>query len=126
MTLPEQVARAILTEGQFWLVLVQPARFTKGRLVDSLDEVLRSLNVDIVTSVRGRPLSLGGFDLMNKRPGAMFRYVPAGSAYLLRFKDQGYKPGLTKMQEIHDTCCLGDEKERRMGFGHVMIGRVFS
>ena len=76
-------------------------------------------------SVVGKPVPLGGFDLEKRRPANMYRYVPAGSAYLMEFKGQRLQDAAAGLQATHNSCCLGDEKERRMGFGHVMIGRVF-
>lgn len=123
LSLPEEVAQAIGKEGRFWLVLVQPARFSGGWKPDFDADGVGELRVKLVTAVVGSSQPIGGFDLANQRPHALWSYVPGGSAYLLELVDPPSDTP-TKLQKLHNTCAVGEESERSMGFGHVMIGRV--
>lgn len=125
MILPKEIAQAILSDKRFWVVLIQPARFEKNHLPDLTEDPWSSLNIRLITSVVEKPLPLGGFDLMKKRPADMCRYAPAGSSFLLELNGPIRSGTASILQQIHNTCCLGNKQERQMGFGHVMIGRVF-
>lgn len=125
-SLPDDAAQDICKSGQFWLILVQPAKFDEGWKPDFTPEDLKGIKVRLITAVVGKPQPAGGFNMVGKRPRDLFRYVPAGSAYLVKL-DGNRSPNISaSLQQIHNSCALGDQKERQMGFGHIMVGKFFN
>lgn len=70
--------------GLFKIVLLTPAVFENGwrpghRLEDILEKA--GIRASLVAAAVRRPVSIGGFDLANKRPKPMRPGAPAGSVY---------------------------------------------
>lgn len=75
------------------LVLLTPARFTQGWLPDGFTQVITAeqqtvwegdihgVTLRLISSVTGKPMREGGWDLVNRSPRTMRSLVPAGSCY---------------------------------------------
>jgi len=75
------------------LVLLTPARFTQGWLPDGFTQVMTAdqqtvwegnihgVALRLISSVTGKPMREGGWDLVNRSPRTMHSLVPAGSCY---------------------------------------------
>ncbi|MEM2001016.1 MAG: type III-B CRISPR module-associated protein Cmr3 [Candidatus Methanomethylicaceae archaeon] len=81
---------------EFKLYLLTPAIFSQGWLPDFLRESdgefvgqLGTLTFKLVAAAVGKAISIGGWDLVHKRPKPMRRAVPAGSVYFFEKKENG-------------------------------------
>lgn len=109
---------------RFKVYLATPAFFAGGWLPQGFDQGtlegnLGGLRLKIKAAAVSRPLPVGGWDLKNRRPKAIRRYVPAGSVYYFEALD----PGLTVddlFAALHFQCL--SEEGREIGFGLSLIG----
>lgn len=103
------------------LILLTPARwdgqwippgFQKGD--NGWHGTLGGVRITIVSAALGKPLRIGGWDIVRVRPKPAEACVPAGSVYFLRPQDE------IDISPLHNRK-LGTRS--RAGFGHVMVGR---
>lgn len=118
----EDIKKKVSETGRFKIVLTTPAIFTNGWLPGGIDSNTRngSLNgveVTLISACIGKPIGIGGFDLVKGRPKDMKKAVPAGSVYYLELND-------SSVDELFNGIWLksiSDEKVRE-GFGLSLIG----
>jgi CRISPR-associated protein Cmr3 len=99
-------------EARLKVVFLTPTYFRQGWLPD--DTAFQS---SLVAAALGRPTLMGGWDLAQKRPRPVRRWVPAGSVYYFEFKGQ----------ERPDNLLLCEQPDRelpvaQLGFGQVAVG----
>ncbi|WP_018084471.1 type III-B CRISPR module-associated Cmr3 family protein [Desulfurispora thermophila] len=111
-------------EKLFKLYLATPALFEGGWLPRWLDRcdftgTYAGLRLKLVTAAIGRPLSLGGFDMKQRKPKPMGRAVPAGSVYYFALLEGDIGQVSTK---LHNQCISDYYPEQ--GYGWCLVGRV--
>lgn len=115
--------------NEFKIYLATPSMFKKGWLPEWIDEnsfegEVSSGNVSIklklTACVIGKPIRIGGWDMLNKSPKPMYKAVPAGSVYYFRVLNKcSWKDILDyfHFKNISDV-------EREKGFGLSFVGIV--
>lgn len=94
--------------GGGWL----PPGFTRDG--DGWSGAFGGVAATVVSAVVGKPVRIGGWDIVQTRPKPAAACVPAGSVYFLRVDGAGVP------LPLHDQT-FGDGA--RAGFGHVLAGR---
>lgn len=118
----EMVKQKIKDSKRFKVILLTPAIFNNGWIPDWLDNKsgegeIKGIFLRLVSSVIGKPVHVGGFDLVNRRPKEMKKAVPPGSVYYFELKNGS-------MDEVFNTFWLksiSTEKQNE-GFGITFIG----
>lgn len=102
-----------LMPEQRWL----PKGFAKNQKdgVDLWTGSLKDCDLDIISACIGKPLKLGGWDLVKHESKPHKAYIPAGSVYFCEAAAQ-FKENI---QQLHNSK-LG--KNTEYGFGHVLVG----
>lgn len=75
--------------GYFKLYLATPAIFNTGWIPEwinpnTLTGAYQGVEVELITVSIGKAVSIGGFDVKNKRPKPMLKAVPSGSIYYFK------------------------------------------
>jgi len=118
----ESIKEKIAQHRRFKIVLTSPAIFKNGWLPGGIDNrkfegTLNSIPVKLTGACVGKPVGLGGFDLVKRMPKVMKRAVPAGSIYYFELKNNNIDE-LFKQVWLKS---ISDEKARE-GFGISLIG----
>jgi CRISPR-associated protein Cmr3 len=128
------VQQCILQTGRFKMVLVTPAIFKAGWYPDCLQPTLTGTLPDCTQPIClagacvGKPLSIGGFDLIKGHPKPIQKAVPAGSVYFFKFSDWDSWDDRTKQKAIDELLAhrfnrsLCQDPHRKEGFGVALIG----
>ena len=108
----------------FKLYLATPAVFTQGWLpswIDSksLEGKCQNTKFRLLTASVGKYHSLGGFDIVKKKPKPMWKAVPAGSVYYFKIIDGDFKDILN----IFNGKSISDEYPEQ-GFGISFVGKI--
>lgn len=108
--------------NHFRLCLATPAIFSNGWLPKWLDPksfegTYNGLNIKLIATTIGKPISIGGFDLKQKQPKTMYRAVPAGSVYWFELLDGTMQDAINSFH----AKSISEEKEKE-GFGITYIG----
>lgn len=114
-----------LRERRFKLYLLTPAILTHGWLPEWLDEKdltgnYRGLSLRLLSAATGKYVSVGGFNIKEKRPKPMMRAVPAGSVYYFELLEGDFE----RAREVFHYKSLEDNSYSREGFGTVLLGGV--
>jgi CRISPR-associated protein Cmr3 len=77
-----------------------------------------NLKLELITTLLGKPVSFGGFDLKEKQPKEMNKYVPAGAVYYFKIIDGTYSQVIDMFhgKSISDT-------DAAQGFGIAYVGK---
>lgn len=119
----ETIKKKISDTDRFKIVLTTPAIFTNGWLPRSIDSNTMNGNINgiavkLISASIGKPIGIGGFDLVKGRPKDMKKAVPAGSVYYFE---------LSSGSSVDKLFCkvwfksISDEKAQE-GFGLSLIG----
>lgn len=104
-----------LKKGQFKIYLSTPAIFLKNGWKPDLEKF--GIKANMVAACVGKPVSIGGYDLVNNKPKPMLKAVPAGSVYYYESDDS---PKVI-MEKIHAKSVSDYLPEQ--GFGIAYIGK---
>jgi len=116
------IKRKVKENKRFKVMLLTPAIFNKGWLPDWVNKEtgkgqVNGLELQLVSAAVGKPLSIGGFDLVKSTPKDMKRAVPSGSVYYFEHNEES-------AEEIFNAFWLksiSSEKQKE-GFGITIIG----
>ena len=106
------------------MYLSTPAIFDNGWIPDFIDKEKMTGNLkisgqdvelELKTAVIGKPIMIGGFDMLNNKPKQMKKAVPSGSVYYFASKEN-----INSTDLISFSICKGDY--RKQGFGIVFLG----
>lgn len=108
--------------GRFKIILTTPAIFTNGWLPSDIDSktmegAFSGITVKMTAACIGKPIGIGGFDLVKRMPKAMKRAVPAGSVYYFELKGGSVDELFNKLW----LNTISDERAQE-GFGISLIG----
>lgn len=70
----------------------------------------------------GKPVSIGGWDVLEKKPKAMRRAAPAGSVYVFAAESEDHANQLAKKYHGQSICQYPDDRE---GFGLCFVAQPF-
>lgn len=117
-TIKEEISRS----RRFKLVLITPAILQYGWLMKSIDNntlegAINGVRVKMISACIGKPIGIGGFDIVNGIPKTMKKAVPAGSVYYFELAD-GNVDNLFDMLWLKS---ISDERAQE-GFGITLIG----
>ncbi len=104
----------------FWLLALTPAR-----LIEPLRLELNppsGMRCELLAALTGRPVALGGYQMATGKSRANRLYVPAGSAWLLRFSGGTPADRAGFLQQLNNSHPLGPREEVAFGFGHTLVG----
>ena len=104
-----------LTKGQFKVYLSTPAIFLKNGWKPDLEKF--GIKANMVAACVGKPVSIGGYDLVYNKPKPMLKAVPAGSVYYYESDDS---PEVI-MEKINGKSVSDYLPEQ--GFGMAFIGK---
>ena len=109
-------------EKFFKLLLISPTFFKSGWGKDELE----SIGFKVISAFVDKPLSIGGFDVKEKRPKAMRKAVPSGSIYYLENLDKlSFQEVYEKISKIltqnNETETIKIHEEIIKGFGQFEI-----
>ena len=120
---PNKEIEEVKIEKQFKLVLTSPAIFKNGWFPDFLNDEFegdfQGAKVKLIAAATGRAISVGGYDMKNKRPKPMFKALPAGSTFYFEIIDNATITLTDKPLKLN--CVKGMEKQ---GFGIAYIGNI--
>ncbi|MCS6816259.1 MAG: type III-B CRISPR module-associated protein Cmr3 [Blastocatellia bacterium] len=124
----DNIKQRIQEHRQFKLVLVTPALFKHGWRPTWIDEqTLKgsrgNVRVKLVAAALGKPVGIGGFDLVKQFPKPLHRFVPAGSVYFFELLEGDADAAIEAFHERSVSESLETFPETaRQGFGHSLIG----
>lgn len=107
-----------VNQNHFKLYLTTPAIFENGYFPTKIFEKA-NVEVELITCAVGKPLNVGGFDMVKKEPKVMYKAVPAGSIYYYKLLS-GNLTDLEKAIQANNIC----EVKASEGFGIAYIGKV--
>lgn len=110
----EEVKEIITKTGKFKLILVTPSIFQNGWKPDFSK---LNIKVKLIAAAIGKPISIGGWDMKNKRPKVMSKAVPAGSVYYYEILEGPIDSLIEKIYE----CGISDARANE-GFGRCLMG----
>lgn len=118
----DEIKRKINDNNRFKVVLITPAIFENGWLPGGIDKNnmegrVNGVNVKLIGACSGKPVGIGGFDLVKKMPKVMKKAVPAGSVYCFELRGSNVDEVFEKMW----LRSISDERARE-GFGITLIG----
>lgn len=124
----EKIAQRIQERRRFKLVLATPALFEYGwhpKWIDkqTLEGSRGNVCVKLLAAALGKPVGIGGFDLVKQFPKPVHRFVPAGSVYFFELLEGDAD---AVVQAFHEKSVSEDSETfpetARQGFGHSLIG----
>ncbi|HMO41106.1 MAG TPA: type III-B CRISPR module-associated protein Cmr3 [Saprospiraceae bacterium] len=135
LSIENLLPRPTLQSNQFKIYLATPALFEAGWYPENL---LAKHDLELIAAAVGKPLHLGGFDMVKRGPKPMLKAVPAGSVYYVQLKSDSKKDINAIAQDIHGkTISEFDSKysfkgipenklpdSARQGFGAAFIGNI--
>lgn len=80
------------------------------------------LDASLVAAAIGKPVSVGGWDVLNKQPKAMRKAAPAGSVFIFKAKSTAHANELVDMYHGQSICNFPDSRE---GFGICLTAQLF-
>lgn len=114
----DEIKKAVKKNDLFKLYLLTPAIFNKGWVAEWMRKGERdSLKFKFVSACVGKPVHIGGFDIVGDRPKPMKKAVPAGSVYFFELTD-GEVNELFKAFQFKS---ISDEKQKE-GSGITLVG----
>lgn len=124
----ETIKQRVQERRRFKLVLVTPALFERGwrpKWIDkqTLEGSRANVRVRLVAAALGKPIGIGGFDLVKQFPKPVHRFVPAGSVYFFELLEGDADAAI---QAFHEKSVSENSETfpetARQGFGHSLIG----
>jgi CRISPR-associated protein Cmr3 len=114
----DAIKKKIKETRRFKLYLLTPAIFNEGWVAQWMQNGEKdSIKFKFVSACVGKPVSVGGFDIVENKPKPMKKAVPAGSVYFFELID-GEVDELFKAFQFKS---ISDEKQKE-GFGITLIG----
>ncbi len=121
----EHIVRGIKAENRCILVLTTPAVFKHGWRPDFIRPdgtgELGGCTLTLVGAALGRPLTIGGWDIVRNRPRPARKAVPAGSVYFFEVAE-GEIGQLSKHTTGFSIYGSWEEEYRKQGLGHAYLG----
>jgi CRISPR-associated protein Cmr3 len=105
-------------ETNFKIYLATPAFFEKGWFPTKIFEE-NDIEVELITAAVGKPINIGGFDIVKRKPKPMMKAVPAGSVYYYKLK-KGSLSRLATSIEVNSI----SETRKREGFGIAYLSKI--
>lgn len=118
-----RIAEQIKRTGIGRIVLLTPAIWKKGRYPACYDlqtgmlHLADGLRVKLLTAVLGRPLVVGGWDIVRNRPKERQHAVPAGSVLVVEVPQEDAERFVSQVNRMKWTDALTHE-----GYGYVVCG----
>lgn len=104
----------------FKLYLLTPAIFEQGWKPNLKDnQILKGLDLELVSASIGKPVYIGGFDMQKKIPKPMRKAVPQGSVYYFRTKKS-----FPEIFESLSCKSISESDSDKEGYGICLIGGV--
>jgi CRISPR-associated protein Cmr3 len=104
---------------RFKLYLSTPAVFDKGWKASWMESgEYNGLQFNLLGASIGRPLSLGGFNLKERRPKQMHKAVPPGSVYYFELKNGQLRDHFAEMKAAFHGKSLEDSASCTVGEGN--------
>jgi len=120
----QPIKEKISKEKHFKLILLTPAVFEQGWLPDGIDEnikegIINGIKVKMTAACVGKPIGIGGFDIVKGMPKVMNKAVPAGSVYYFELLDEN-------VEKLFSNLWLKsiNNKRQQEGFGITLIGGI--
>lgn len=114
----DAIKKKIKETGKFKLYLLSPAIFNKGWVAEWMQNGEKDgLKFKFVSACVGKPVPVGGFDIVQNKPKPMKKAVPAGSVYFFELLG-GEVDELFKAFQFKS---ISDERQNE-GFGITLIG----
>ncbi|MDK2836502.1 MAG: CRISPR-associated protein Cmr3 [Thermosediminibacterales bacterium] len=119
------VKSAGLKGKRFKLVLTTPAIFERGWMPrwinrERLKGEYEGIKLKLLTAAVGKYLSIGGFDIKDKKPKPMRRAVPTGSVYYFELFNER---DMAKVADVFNYKSISDYN-REEGYGVAFVGGV--
>ncbi|HWP91855.1 MAG TPA: type III-B CRISPR module-associated protein Cmr3 [Thermodesulfobacteriota bacterium] len=114
----DAIKKKVRETRKFKLYLLSHAIFEKGWIADWMHTGEKDgLTFKLISACVGKPVSVGGFDIVENRPKPMKKAVPAGSVYFFELLE-GNVDELFKAFQFKS---ISDEKQKE-GFGITLVG----
>lgn len=114
----DEIKKKVKETRKFKLYLLSHAIFEKGWVADWMQTGEKDgLTFKLISACMGKPVSVGGFDIVENRPKPMKKAVPAGSVYFFELLE-GKVDELFKAFQFKS---ISDEKQKE-GFGITLVG----
>ena len=120
----EHLPDAVDENARFWLINLTPAQLDEPCTPFlNLPPTAGNATVEILASLTGKPICLGGYAMATGKSRANRTYVPPGSAWWIRIK--GGKDDEDRalfLKSLNNANILINNKEASFGFGHCIVG----
>ncbi len=118
------ISEYINKEQRFKLYFASPAIFKNGWVPDGFDLQTMAwdhegIKIKLITAAIGKPLNIGGWDIVQNAPKIMRRAVPAGSVYYFQLIKGTGEEVLQKFNCQNISDFLPEE-----GFGYCLVGVI--
>ncbi|HAA83487.1 MAG: CRISPR-associated protein Cmr3 [Thermoanaerobacterium sp.] len=117
------------SNGYFKIYLATPSVFKNGWypgwINSNFEGEFNGIKLKLVACAVGKPISIGGWDIVNNKPKPMRKAVPAGSVYyfkILNFVNPSEIKEVFHLKNISDD--FKDIKYFKEGFGLAILGEV--
>ncbi|GBC78120.1 hypothetical protein HRbin08_01606 [bacterium HR08] len=124
----EKIRQRIEERRRLKLVLTTPALFEHGWRPQWIDERTlegsrNGVRVRLVAVALGKPVGIGGFDLVKQHPKPVHRFVPAGSVYFFELLEGDADAAIQAFhaKSVSESVETFPETARQ-GFGHSLVG----
>lgn len=113
----------------FKILLISPAIFKNAWIPDFIDPhsfkgTFHGIQVKFISAITGKPMAIGGFDMLRKEPKPMAKAVPAGSVYFFQLTDDNQSLE-TFANNLTGPIRISHWREKE-GFGLAYLGKVTS
>ncbi len=124
----EKIKAQIISTKRFKLVLTAPALFVNGWYPKWIDPQTGQgsrdkVRVKLISAALGKPVGIGGFDLVKQHPKPIHRFVPPGSVYFFELIEGDVD---TVFQVFNEKSISEDiqtfPQTAKQGFGYSLIG----
>ncbi len=113
-----------LRTKEFKLIFTTPTFFKNGYLPEWIDNKAHKAQIGnyeftLKNAIIGKPLNIGGFDMLERKPKPMLKLIPAGSILYFETKEE------LDPYEIFSTNNLCDDKNlSKQGYGQFIIAKL--
>lgn len=124
----DKVKEQIAACRRFKIFVITPALIEHGwcpKWIDhqTLEGVLNGISVKLVAAALGKPVGIGGFDIVKQHPKPIHRFVPAGSVYFFELLEGD----ADKVMEAFHRKSISEDmphfpETEKQGFGNSLIG----
>ncbi|NIA10431.1 MAG: hypothetical protein GWP10_12060 [Nitrospiraceae bacterium] len=118
----EHLPHSVGEDDRFWLINLTPAALAEPGIPEKNPAASGHAGFEIVASLTGKPLYLGGYSMATGKSRPNRAYAPAGSAWWIKIKGRNDNERARILRSLNNANILANEAEASFGFGHCIVG----